>query len=127
MAKLRKVSSQIDNQKKVTNSKKASKDKLVQALEFAKRALIDTLQGELWNQIESAETKDKIREDTIRQLIQFLRENEYHVPKSKDWAEPAIYISVLQSLAKQTQDNPQVVCRLINKTSKHLKRRNMQT
>ena len=73
MAKLRKVSSQIDNQKKVANSKKASKDKLVQTLEFAKRALIDTLQGELWNQIESAETKDKIREDTIRQLIQFLR------------------------------------------------------
>ena len=41
-----------------------------------------------------------------------------HVPKSEDWAEPAIYISVLQSLTKQTQDNLQAVCRLINKTSK---------
>ena len=41
-----------------------------------------------------------------------------HTPKSKDWTEPAIYISVLQSLAKQTQDNLQAVCRLIKKTSK---------
>ena len=78
----------MTTRKKVANSKKASKDKLVQTLEFAKRTLIDTLQSELWNQIESAETKDKIREDTIRQLFQFLRENELPVPKSKDWAEP---------------------------------------
>ena len=102
MAKLRKISSKIDNQKRVASSKKASKDKLVQTLEFAKRALIDTLQGELCSPIKSAETKDKIREDTIRQLIQFLRENELHAPKSEDWTEPAIYITVLQSLAKQT-------------------------
>ena len=100
MAKLRKISSQIDNQKRVTSSKKACKDKLVQTLEFAQKTLIDTLQGELCSPIKSAETKDKIREDTIRQLIQFLRENELYVPKLEDWAEPAKYISVLQSLAK---------------------------
>ena len=41
-----------------------------------------------------------------------------HGPKSEDWAELAIYISVLQSLTKQMQDNLQAVCQLINKTSK---------
>ena len=121
MAKLRKVSSQIDNQKKVTNSKKASKDKLVQVLEFAKRALIDTLQCELWNQIESAETKDKIGEDTIRQLIQFLRENELHIPRSDNRTKPVISISVLKSLTEPTQDNLQTVSGLINKTSRAAK------
>ena len=118
MAKLRKARSQIDNQKKIASSKKANKDRLVQTLEVAKRALDDTLQGELWNQIESADARDKVREDTIRQLIQFLRENELHVPRPEDWTEPAISISVLQSLAKHTQDNLQTVCGLINKTSK---------
>ena len=58
MAKLRKARSQIDNQKKIASFKKANKDRLVQTLEVAKRALVDTLQGELWNQIESAETED---------------------------------------------------------------------
>ena len=87
-------------------------------MEFAKRALIDTLQGELSSTIESAETKDKVREDTIKQLIPFLKENELHIPKSRDWTEPAIYISVLQSLTKQTQDNLHAICWLINKTSK---------
>ena len=87
-------------------------------MEVAKRALVDTLQGELWDQIESADTKNRVREDTIRQLIQFLRENELHVPRWDDWTEPAIPISVLQSLAKSTQDNLETVCGLINKTSK---------
>ena len=118
MAKLRKARSQLYNQKKITSSKKANKDRLVHILETAKRLLVDTLQGELWNQIESADARDKVREDTIRQLIQFLRENELHVPRSEDWTEPAISISVLQSLAKQTQDNLQTVCGLINKASK---------
>ena len=85
-------------------------------METAKRALVDTLQGELWDQIESADAKNRVREDTIRQLIQFLRENELHVPRSDNWTEPAIPISVLQSLAKSTQGNLQTVCRLINKT-----------
>ena len=87
-------------------------------METAKRALVDTLQGELWDQIESADAKNKVREDTIRQLIRFLRENELHVPRSDGWTEPAIPISVLQALAKSTQDNLQTVCGLINKTSK---------
>ena len=50
--------------------------------------------------------------------MRFLRENELHLPRSDDWAEPAIPISVLQSLAKSTQDNLQTVCGLMNKTSK---------
>ena len=87
-------------------------------METAKRALVDSLQGELWDQIESADAKNRVREDTIRQLIRFLRENELHVPRSDDWAQPAIPISVLQSLAKSTQDNLQSVCELMNKSSK---------
>ena len=101
MFKLRKISRQIDNYKRIASSKKTNKDKLVKTLEFAKRALIDTLQSELSSTIESAETKDKVREDTIKQLIHFLKENELHIPKSEDWTEPAIYISVLQSLTKK--------------------------
>ena len=61
MAKLRKISRQIDNHKRITSSKKANKDKLLKTLEFAKIALIDTLQGELSSTIESIETKDKVR------------------------------------------------------------------
>ena len=79
------------------------------------------LQEELWDQIKSEDTENKFREDTIRQLIRVLRENELHVPKSDDWTEPAIPISVLQSLTKSTQDNLQTVCGLINKTSKAAK------
>ena len=89
----------------VASSKKANKDKLIKTLEVAKKTLIDTLQEELSNTIESAseETKEKFREDTIKQLIHFLKEDELHTPKSKDWTEPVIYISVLQTLTKQTQ------------------------
>ena len=50
--------------------------------------------------------------------FQASRENELHVPRSDNLAEPAIPISVLQSLAKSTQDNLQTVCGPINKTSK---------
>ena len=110
--------SQLDNQKKIASSKKANKGRLIHLLETAKRALIDSLQGDLQDQIESADAKNRVREDTIRQLIWFLRENELHVPRSDDWTEPAIPISVLQSLAKSTQDNLQTVGGLINKTSK---------
>ena len=103
MAILRKARSQLDNQKKIASSKKANKNRLIHILETTKRALVDTLQGELWDQIESADAKNRVREDTIRQLIQFLRENELHVPRSDDWTEPAIPISVLPLLAKTTQ------------------------
>ena len=118
MAILSKARSQLDNPKKTVSSKKANKNRLIHLLETAKRALIDSLQGELWDQIESADTKNRVREDTNRQLIWFLRENELHVPRSDDWAEPAIPISVLQSLAKSTQGNLQIVYGLMNKTSK---------
>ena len=101
MVKLRKIRNQVDNHKSIVSSKKANKDKIIKTLEFAKKALIDTLQEELSFTVESAETMDKCREDTIKQLIHFLKENELHAPKSKDWTEPAIYISVLQSLTKQ--------------------------
>ena len=59
MAKLRKARSQLDNQKKIASSKKANKDRLVQPLEVPKRALVDTLQGELWDQIKSADDKNR--------------------------------------------------------------------
>ena len=118
MTILSKARNQLDNQKKITSSKKANKGRLIHLLETTKRALIDSLQGDLQDQINSADTKNRVREDTIRQLIWFLRENELHVPRSDDWAEPAIPISVLQSLAKSTQDSLQAVCELMNKTSK---------
>ena len=44
IAKLRIKSRQIVNHKRIASSKKANKDKLVKTLEFAKRALINTLQ-----------------------------------------------------------------------------------
>ena len=118
MAILSKARSQLDNKKKFAISRKAIKNRLIHCLETAKRALVDSLQEELWDQIKSADTKKKFREDTIRQLMGFLSKNELHVPRSDDWTEPAIPISVLQSLAKSTQDNLQTVCGLINKTSK---------
>ena len=96
MAILSKARSQLDNQKKIASSKKANRIRLIHLLETAKRALIDSLQEELWDQIESADAKNRVREDTIKQLIQLLRENELHVAKLDDWAEPAIPISVLQ-------------------------------
>ena len=115
---LSKARNQLDKQKKIKSSKKANKGRLLHLLETAKRAHIDSLQGDIQDQIELEDTKNKVREDTIRQLIRFLRENELHVPMSDDWAEPAIPISVLQSLAESTQDNLQRVCELMNKTSK---------
>ena len=121
MAILSKARSQLDNIKKFASTKKAIENRLIHRLETAKRALVNSLQEELWDQIKSADTENKFREDTIRQLIRFLRENELHVPKSDDWIEPAIPISVLQSLAKSTQDNLQAVGGLINKTSKATK------
>ena len=99
---LSKARDQLDNQKKITTSKKVEKGRLIYLLEKAKGTLINALQKDLQDQINSTDAKNRIREDTIRQLIRFLRENELHVPRSDDWAEPAIPISVLQSLAKST-------------------------
>ena len=100
------------------NSKKANKDRLIKTLEFAKRALIDTLQEELSSTVESAGTKDKFREDTIKQLIHFLKEDELPTPKSENWTEPAIHISILQTLTRQTQEKLHTIYWLADKTSK---------
>ena len=87
-------------------------------LEKAKGTLINSLQQDLQDQIDSTDAKKRIREDTIKQLIQFLGQNELQVPRSDDWAEPAIPISVLQSLAKSTQESLQSVFELMKKSSK---------
>ena len=47
MAKLKKLSRQVDNYKSIASSKEANKNKLIKTLEFARKALTDTLQEEL--------------------------------------------------------------------------------
>ena len=47
MTVLSKARNQLDNQKKITTSKKAEKGKLIYLLETAKRTLIDSLQRDL--------------------------------------------------------------------------------
>ena len=47
---------------------------------------------------------NKIREDTIKQLICFLKDDRLVTTKAEDWAEPTLCISVFQSLTKQTQE-----------------------
>ena len=42
LAKLRKISRQVDNYKSIASSKEANKDKLIKTLGFAKKALINT-------------------------------------------------------------------------------------
>ena len=59
MTILSKARNQLDNQKKIASSKKANKGRLIHLLETAKRALIDSLQGDLQDQIESADTKTR--------------------------------------------------------------------
>ena len=46
-----KARDQLDNQKKITTSKKAEKGKLIYLLETAKRTLIDSLQTDLQDQM----------------------------------------------------------------------------
>ena len=64
---------QLDNQKKITTSKKAERRRLTYLLEKAKRKLAGSLQEELQHQVDSANVKKDIRKDTIGQLFQFLR------------------------------------------------------
>ena len=99
---LSKARDELDNQKKITTSKKAGKGRLIYLLEKAKGTLINSLQQDLQDQINSTDAKKRIREDTIIQLIQFLGQNELQISRSDDWADPAIPISVLQSWAKST-------------------------
>ena len=64
---------QLDNQNKITTSKKAEKRRLIYLLEKAKGNLIDSM-----------DAKKGIRKDTIGQLIQFLGQNELYTPRSDD-------------------------------------------
>ena len=68
LAKLRKISRQVDNYKSIASPKESNKDRLIKTVEFARKALTDTLQEELCNPTESPgeEIKDKTREDTIK-------------------------------------------------------------
>ena len=61
---------------------------------------------------------NKIREDTIKRLIQFLKEDKLVTTRSENWTEPAIHISVFQSLTKQTQERLHAIYRLADKASK---------
>ena len=59
------------------SSKKEHKDRVTQILKSTKETLTDTLQEELCNPTESGgeESINKITEDTIKQLIRFLKED----------------------------------------------------
>ena len=71
MAHLKKIKIRLDNYKSITSSKKEHKDRVTHTLKSAKDTLTDTLQEELCNPTESGgeESMNKIREDTIKQLI----------------------------------------------------------
>ena len=78
LAKLKEVKSQVDNYKSIASTKKAIKNRLMKEMEVTKKALTESLQEELQNQAKSTEdeAKDKIRKDTIKRLIHFLKEDE---------------------------------------------------
>ena len=61
---------------------------------------------------------DKIREDTIKQLIHFLKEDKLVTTRSENWTEPAIHISVFQSLTKQTKERLHAIYQLADRASK---------
>ena len=84
IAKLKEVRSQVDNYKSIASTKKAIKDRLIKEMEVTKKALAETLQEELHNQTESTgdKIKDKIRENTVKRLIHFLKEDKLPTPKS---------------------------------------------
>ena len=86
MAHLRKIKIRLDNYKSIASSKKDHKDRVVKTLEFAKKTLIDTLLEEPSNPAESEGEKsmDKIREDTNKQLIPFLKEDKLMTPRSEN-------------------------------------------
>ena len=86
MAQLKKIKIRLDNYNSIASSKKEHKDRVAKTLEFAKKTLIDTLQEELSNPTESEgeESMDKIREDTIKQLIHFLKEDRLVTTRSEN-------------------------------------------
>ena len=123
IAELKEVRSQVDNYKSIVNTKKAIKDRLIKEMEVTKRALTEALQEELHNQAKSTgkEAKERIREDTVKWLIHFLKEDKLPTPKAgsqTDQNEPDIYISELLTLTQQAQDKLQNISQLADKTSK---------
>ena len=108
MAKLRKERSQDNKYTSIASAKKATKDKLTREMEVAKKALTEALQEELNNQTESTgdENRDKIRKDTAKWLIHFIKDDRLPTLKPgnrTDQSELAIYINELQALTKETQ------------------------
>ena len=86
MAHLKKIKIRLDNYNSVASSKKEHKDRVTQTLKSAKETLIDILQEELCNPTESGGEKsmNKIREDTIKQLICFLKDDRLVTTKVED-------------------------------------------
>ena len=127
MKLLSKAKSQLNNQRKSADAKQSIRIRTVQLLETAKRVLISLLQEELRDNIEVADTNNKFKESTIKQLIHVFKDNELHVPKANNWVEPVIPIRILPFLAKTTQDNLQTVGELMNKAVKAAKEEDQAT
>ena len=86
MAQLKKIKIRLDNYNSIASSKREHKDSVAKTLEFAKKTLIDTLQEEFCNLTESQGEKsmNKIREDTIKRLIQFLKKDKLVTSRSEN-------------------------------------------
>ena len=107
---LKKVMSQVDKYTSIAGAKKATRDKLIKELEVSKKKLTETAQEELKLQSTSDENKEKIRDETAKQLIHYLKENKLPTPKPGNWADQSelvIYIYELQALTKETQEKLQ--------------------
>ena len=124
---LNKARSQLDTKRRSAGAKQSIRIKTIHILETAKRALISSLQEKLRDKTELADTDKKSREHTIKQLIHFLKDNELRVPRSNNWTEPAIPVSVLPLLAKTMQDNLQTVGEHMNQASKAAKEEDQAT
>ena len=80
-ADLKKVRSQVDNYTSIAGAKKATRDMLIKELEVAKKEFTEGAKEELKLESIGDENKDKIREDTAKQLIHFVKEDRLPTPK----------------------------------------------
>ena len=92
-------------------------------MEVTQKTLTETLQEELQNpdEVLEDENKETIRQDTIRWLIQFLKDDELPTPKPGNRTEPnepAIYPNEVQTLNDQTQEKLQLISQIVDKASK---------
>ena len=92
-------------------------------MEVTQKTLTEALQEELQNPAEALEdeARETIRQDTIKWLIKFLKDDELPTPKAGNWTEqnkPVIYTSEVQTLNKQTQNKLQIISQLADKASK---------